>query len=165
MRTSIAGRAAVFQAAATTSRSAQERASVLFLCVHNSCRSQMAEALLRRHAGRRVEAYSAGLCPSLIHPLTRRVLEEIDIDTRSMRSKGVDTFLRTAAPIGHAIIVCERGQAHCPRLYPFARQCFHWPFPDPAAVDLPEFLMLEKFRKLRDRIDQRIREWVADELE
>src|SRR5207342_1749488 len=69
------------------------RARVLFLCTGNSARSQMAEALLRRHAGDRFEVYSAGLEPKGIHPLTIRVMNEIGIPLEGHRSKSIDEFL------------------------------------------------------------------------
>ena len=72
--------------------------NVLFLCTGNSCRSQMGEALLRERAGDRFDAYSAGVQPKGIHPLTIQVLEEIGIDTSKLRSKDVSEFLGQACP-------------------------------------------------------------------
>lgn len=139
---------------------ADDRERVLFLCTANSARSQMAEALLRRRAGDRFEVLSAGLSPREIHPLTIRVLEEIGLDTGALRAKGIDEFLGKVA-INHAVVVCEKAQASCPRLYPFAMQTLYWPFEDPAAFEGSEDARLRKFREVRDQIDGRIGNWLA----
>lgn len=87
----------------------KEQPCVLFLCTHNAARSQLAEALLRRHAGTRFEAASAGLEPTEVHPLTRQVLDEIGVDTNALRAKGLGEFLGKVA-VQYAIIVCERAE-------------------------------------------------------
>ena len=97
-----------------------DRPRVLFLCAHNAARSQMAEALLRHHADDRFEICSAGLEPTEIHPLTLRVLDEAGIDTSALAAEGLDTYMAKVS-VQYAIVVCERTQAQCPRLYPFAR--------------------------------------------
>ena len=71
----------------------KEKPRVLFLCTHNAARSQMAEALLREYAGDRFDAYSAGLEPTAVHPLTRQVLVEAGVDVDGLRAKGVNEFL------------------------------------------------------------------------
>ncbi len=135
--------------------------TVLFLCTGNSARSQMAEALLRRHAGNRFEAFSAGLEPRKVHRLTHQVLSEIGIDTGTLRSKGVEEFLGKMQ-IHHAIVVCENAQRSCPRFYPFALEFLYWPFDDPAAFEGPEEKKVEKFREVRDQIELRILAWLEE---
>lgn len=134
---------------------------VLFLCTGNSARSQMAEAILRARAGDRFESASAGMEPKGIHPLTLRVLNESGIDTRSLRSKPSSEFLGKVA-VRHAVIVCERANQHCPRIYPFATRTHYWPFDDPAAFEGTEEERLEKFREIRDQIAQRIDAWLEE---
>ncbi len=135
--------------------------SVLFLCTNNSCRSQMAEALLRRHTGHRFEVFSAGLRPREIHPLTYRVMAEIGIDISGQRPKGFREFFRRVS-VGYAIIVCERFQSECPRLFPGALEILYWPFDDPAAATGSEEEQLDRFREVRDQIDERIRSWLEE---
>lgn len=134
---------------------------VLFLCTGNSARSQIAEAILLARAGNRFEVASAGMEPKGVHPLTLRVLEESGIDTRGLRSKPSSEFLGKVA-VRIAIIVCERANQHCPRIYPFAGRTLYWPFDDPAAFEGTEPERLEKFREVRDEIAARIDQWLDE---
>ena len=138
-----------------------ERARVLFLCAHNAARSQMAEALLRHHAGDRFEVCSAGLEPTEIHPLTLRVLEEAGIDTTALAAEGLDAYMARVS-VQYAIVVCERTQAQCPRLYPFSRETLYWPFEDPAAFRGTPDATLRKFREVRDQIESRLLGWISE---
>ena len=138
-----------------------ERPRVLFLCAHNAARSQMAEGLLRHHAGDRFDVCSAGLEPTQIHPLTLRVLEESGIDTGALAAKGLDTYMARVS-VQYAIVVCEKTQAQCPRLYPFARQTLYWPFEDPAAFRGAPDAILRKFREVRDQIESRLEAWLSE---
>lgn len=136
-----------------------ERPRVLFICVHNAARSQMAEALLRKHAGDRFDAVSAGLEPTEVHPLTRVVLADVGVDASALHAKGIGDFLAKVA-IRHAIIVCARAEAECPKIYPFASETLYWAFDDPAALEGSPQLQLAKFRRVRDEIDARVRAWL-----
>ena len=138
-----------------------DRQRVLFLCAHNAARSQMAEALLRRHASDRFEVVSAGLEPTEIHPLTLRVLEEDATDTRDLRVEGLDRYMAKTT-VHYAVIVCERSQAMCPRLYPFAQQVLYWPFEDPAAFVGTPNEQIEKFREVRDQIEAKLVAWLSE---
>lgn len=133
---------------------------VLFVCTGNSARSIMAEALLRHHAGDRFEAFSAGMEPKGVNPLTLRALEEHGVDTRGLASKSTMEFLGRTR-VHHAIIVCDNAQKSCPRIQPFANQTHYWPFPDPAAAGGTEAERLEVFREVRDQIEARIKQWLA----
>ncbi len=137
------------------------RSVVLFLCTGNSARSQMAEAILRARASDRFDAASAGLEPKGVHPLTIRVLSEVGIDTSGLYSKNSSDFLGKVA-VRYAIIVCERANQHCPRIYPFAVQTLYWPFEDPATAEGTEEQRLERFREVRDQVTARIDEWLGD---
>ncbi len=139
----------------------ERKEGVLFLCTGNSARSQMAEALLRAHAGERFDVYSAGLRPAAeVHPLTLQVLKERGVDTSRLRPKGTDVFLGKVT-IRYAIIVCEKAAEACPHIYPFALQTLYWPFEDPAAFDGSAEERLQKFREVLDAIDSRVRAWAA----
>lgn len=133
----------------------------LFLCSRNSARSQMAEALLQKHGGDRFTVRSAGLRPQAVHPLTLQVLEEIGIDTSACRAKDIGEFLGKQ-PIHHAIVVCEHANKDCPHIYPFAIRRLYWPFEDPAAFEGSPKARLEKFRAVRDAIEDRIRAWLEE---
>ncbi|MFO1500059.1 MAG: arsenate reductase ArsC [Verrucomicrobiota bacterium] len=133
--------------------------SVLFLCAHNAARSQMAEALLRKHAGDRFDVVSAGLEPTTVHPFTLRVLNEVGIDVSGNRAKGLDGLMGNRT-FQLAIIVCERTQKNCPTIYPFALRRLDWPFEDPAEAQGTEEERLQKFRDVRDQIEMRILEWL-----
>lgn len=141
--------------------SAPPKPLVLFLCTGNSARSQMAEALLRARAGDRFEVASAGLEPKGVHPLTLRVLAESGINTRGLRSKNSSEFLGKVK-VRYAVIVCERANQSCPRIYPFATETLYWPFEDPAAAEGAEVQRLAKFREARDLIAARLDEWLAE---
>jgi protein-tyrosine-phosphatase len=94
----------------------KKKPRVLFLCTHNAARSQIAEALLRKYAGHRFEAISAGLEPTDVHPLTRQVLEEIGVDHGPLRAKGAREFLGRTS-VRYAIIVCQRVEPNAPRCF------------------------------------------------
>lgn len=135
--------------------------NVLILCARNSARSQMAEALLRRHDGGRFNVESAGLEASEIHPLTVRVMEEIGLSLTEHRSKSAREFLGRLA-VHHLIIVCERTERECPKLFPGAARQYSWPFPDPVGVDGTVEARLAAFREVRDGIERRVLEWLRD---
>ena len=136
-----------------------DKPRVLFVCVHNAARSQMAEALLRKYAGDRFEVASAGFEPTEVHPLTRAVLAEVGIDASGLHAKGSREYLAKVA-VRHAIIVCAQAEAECPKIYPFAGETLYWAFDDPAALEGSAELQLAKFRRVRDEIDARIQAWL-----
>ena len=138
---------------------AMSKPNILFLCAHNAARSQMAEALLRKHAGDRFDVVSAGLEPTTVHPLTIRVMNEVGVDISGQRAKGLDGIMGKVK-FDFAIIVCERTQKNCPQIYPFALQHIYWPFEDPAEAQGTEEEQLQKFREVRDQIEARILDWL-----
>jgi len=135
------------------------KSSVLFLCTSNSARSQMAEALLRKHAGDGYEAFSAGMEPTAVHPLAVRAMNEVGIDISGQRSKNVKEYLGKIR-FSHVVFVCARAEKDCPYLYP-PLVPKSWPFEDPAACQGTEEECLEKFREVRDQIEARIEAWLA----
>ncbi len=100
---------------------------VLFLCTHNSSRSQMAEGLLRARGGLAFHVLSAGTQPRTVHPLTIKVMQEIGIDISDHAAKGIDVFV-AEPPMDLVITVCYEAQETCP-FFPNARQQVHWGFP------------------------------------
>jgi len=142
---------------------APERPRVLFLCTGNTARSQMAEALLRHHAPGRFVASSAGFCPKeAVHPMTLRVLAEAGVDAAGLHPKPSGMFM-AKVPVAVAITVCDAEAAErdgCPRVFPFVGRHLQWPFPDPAAVEGSEAERLAAFRRVRDAVDARLRDWL-----
>jgi arsenate reductase len=137
------------------------RTKVLFLCTGNSARSQMAEAFLRHHAADAFEAYSAGLDPKGIHPLTVQVMHEIGLDLGDQYSKSVADYVGHIH-FGYVITLCADAEERCP-IFPGISQRLHWPSDDPAAFSGTEGARLDKFRQVRDQIDGRIRAWLEDQ--
>jgi arsenate reductase (thioredoxin) len=133
---------------------------VLFMCTGNTARSQMAEAFLRAYAGDRYDAFSAGLEPREINPLTIAVMEERGFDLSDQSAKGLKEFLGKVH-FGYLITVCSRAEAECPTFPGMGMREF-WPFEDPAALDGTEEERMAKFREVRDAIETRIREWIAE---
>ena len=138
-----------------------EKTRVLFLCTGNSARSQMAEALLRKHAGDQFEVYSAGLEPKAINPYTVKVLEEIGIDTSHLYTKALSIFMGTQS-FNYLITVCSKADEKCP-IFSGMGIRLRWPFDDPAAFEGNEQEKLAKFRIIRDQIDEKIRGWLTEQ--
>ena len=131
---------------------------VLFLCVANSARSQMAEGIARRLADDRLLVQSAGSAPSRVHPLATQALAEIGIDSSAQRSKSVDEIDRTA--VDTVITLCA--EEVCPVYLGTARR-LHWPLPDPAGHAEGEEASLARFRAVRDELARRIEAFLADQ--
>lgn len=132
---------------------------VLILCTGNSCRSQMAEALLRKHAGEKFEVHSAGTSPKdEVHPLAVRVMAEAGIDIADQRPKGIDKYLGREA-VRHLLIVCDNANHTCPRVWPGTFTRTYMPFDDPAEARGTDDEVLDVFRRVRDEIDAAMREW------
>ncbi len=126
---------------------------ILFLCTHNSARSQMAEAIAGKVGGDVVEAYSAGSEVSALHPLTVRMLEEWGIDSRGHYSKTLEQFLDEE--FDYIITTCDRANESCP-VFPGDPKRIHWSFPDPTPIEDPE-QQLKAFQTIRAELCTRIR--------
>lgn len=131
---------------------------VLFICQHNSGRSQIAEAYLREIYGDHFEIESAGLEPAeAINPLVVAVMQEVGIDLSKKKPQSVFEFFKQGKVFGHVVTVCHDSESKCP-LFPGITKRWHWPFPDPAAVTGTEAEKLEAVRKIRDSI----KAWLLD---
>ena len=135
--------------------------SVLFLCSHNSARSQMTEALLRHFAGDHFDVYSAGLHPSEINPFTQKALQEIGLDMQGQYAKSLLEYWGGKFNFTYLIIVCDRAEQECP-LFPFSTHRLYWPFEDPSQAQGTDEEKTNTFRKVRDQIATKIREWIRD---
>jgi len=134
---------------------------VLFVCSHNSARSQMAEGLFRDMAGDRFHVYSAGVEPGELNPLSVKAMAEIGIDISGHKAEGIKKYLGHI-PIYHLVVVCEKAAQTCPRIWPGAREYHHWYFDDPAAAEGSEEEKLAAFRTVRDEIKAKLAEWLVE---
>jgi arsenate reductase (thioredoxin) len=135
---------------------------VLFLCTHNSSRSQMAEGLLRARGGARYAVFSAGTEPGAVHPLAIRAMAELGIDISAAaghRAKSMTEFY-DQPPMDLVITVCDEAAEACPH-YPRARRQLHWTNPDPSAATGTEEERLAVFRAVRDALAARVAELAA----
>lgn len=131
---------------------------VLFLCTHNSARSQMAEGLLRKMAGDQFEVFSAGTEQTRVQPLAIEAMRESGIDISGHRSKTLDEF--AGDTFDYVITVCDRANESCP-IFPGTTERIHWSFDDPTAVMGTDEQKLRAFRTVRDAIQQRLRIFVT----
>ncbi|MBI0584628.1 MAG: arsenate reductase ArsC [Methanomassiliicoccus sp.] len=124
---------------------------VLFVCCHNSARSQMAEAVLNARFGSRFEAFSAGTEPAgHVDPLAVRALNEIGLDISGKRTKSVDDFIRSRAEFDYVVTTCYEAKQTCP--YIPAPEQVHARFDDPRGGEGSEEEKLERMRRTRDQI-------------
>jgi arsenate reductase (thioredoxin) len=135
-----------------------DKKKVLILCTGNSARSQMAEGLLRHDAGAKFEVASAGVAPSHVRPEAIAVMNELGIDITTHRSKSIDEF--AGQEFNYVITVCDNANEQCP-VFPGKTKRIHWSFEDPAAAEGDEPQRLSAFRKVRQEIRERLREFVG----
>ncbi len=133
---------------------------VLFLCTHNSARSQIAEALLRHLGGSNFAADSAGTEATRVHPLALAVLAERDIETRGLASKDLHAFAEQRFDV--VITVCDRARDACP-IFPGETERLHWSFPDPSAVEGTDEERLNAFRAVRQGLEARILRFIEEQ--
>jgi len=123
---------------------------VLFLCTGNSCRSQMAEGLLRHFAGNKYEVFSAGINPTEVNPMAIEVMQKMEIDISKQRSKSIDEFKDYS--FDYVITVCDNAKESCP--YFSGSHMLHWDIEDPADNKGTSKEMLIVFRKTRNLIEK-----------
>lgn len=137
--------------------------SVLCLCVHNSARSQIAEAYFRKFGGDFIEVESAGLEPGVLNPLVVRALREDGIDVAGKKTQDVFALYRAGRTYRYVVTVCAKDAAErCP-IFPGRSEKLHWPFPDPSTFVGTEDERLAQVRTVRDAIRDKVRSFV-DEL-
>ena len=136
---------------------------VLFICVHNSARSQMAEAFLDDICGDQFEAHSAGLEPGTLNPLAVETMREIGIDISHKQTQSVFDVFKSGELFAYVITVCDETSAErCP-VFPGVTRRLHWSFPDPSTLRGTYEQRLASTRKIRDQIRARIEKW-CDEM-
>ncbi|HNQ34635.1 MAG TPA: arsenate reductase ArsC [bacterium] len=141
----------------------ERKRRVLFICVHNSARSQMAEAFLKHLAGDRFEVESAGLEPGILNPDAVEVMKEVGLDISRNRTKSVFELLKAGRSYDYVITVCDESRAgECPIFPgPAASRC-HWTFDDPSAFEGTGAEKLEKTRIVREAIRERLERWLGE---
>ncbi len=137
-----------------TAAGRSRRARVLFLCTHNSARSQMAEGILRHLGGEQVEVSSAGTVATRVHPLAVAAMAEKGIDIGGQRSKHLEEL--AGQEFDAVVTVCDNARESCP-IFPGAPEQIHWSIPDPSAVEGDEETRLRAFRIAADDLTTRIR--------
>jgi arsenate reductase len=139
-----------------------KKEKVLFVCVHNSARSQMAEAFLNQVCGEHFEAQSAGLEPGKLNPFVIEVMREIGFDLSSNRTKAVSTLLGAGQRFDWVITVCDESSAErCP-VFPGPARRLHWGFPDPSGFQGTREEKLVRTREVREAIKEKIRRWCSE---
>ena len=130
---------------------------VLFVCTHNSARSQMAEAFLRFHGGGAFESFSAGTEATSVRPEAVTVMAEVGIDISPQESKTYERYL--GEPFEWVVTVCDRAKQTCP-VFPGAERSAHWSFDDPADAEGTDQERVEVFRRVRDEINARVKMFI-----
>lgn len=132
---------------------------VLFVCVHNSARSQMAEAWTNALFGDRIEAESAGLEPGTLNPLIVKSMSQVGIDISQKKTKSVFDMVKAGRLYSHVITVCDQVAAErCP-IFAGVTKRVHWSFPDPSQLDGTEEEKIEAIAWIRDEIRKQVEEW------
>jgi arsenate reductase (thioredoxin) len=135
---------------------------VLFICVHNSARSQMAEAFLNKLSDGKIEAESAGLEPGVLNLLAVLVMKEIGIDISGNKTKSVFDIVKKGTAYSYVITVCDESNAgRCP-VFPGITKRLHWSFPDPSSFSGTHEEKLQKTREVRDQVKVKIEKWLCD---
>lgn len=138
-----------------------EKKRVMFICVHNSGRSQMAEAFVRAYAGDRFEAVSSGIESGKLNPLVVKAMGEIGISMEGHYAKKAQDFIDRKERFDFVVTVCDESTAErCP-MFPGKHVRLHWGFPDPSAIPGTDEEKLAGIRPIRDAIGARVREWLA----
>ena len=135
---------------------------VLFVCVHNSARSQMSEAFINHYFGDRFEAESAGLEPGKLNPIVVDAMKQIGIDISGNKTKSVFDYFKRGKMYRYVITVCDKTAAErCP-IFPGVAETIHWSFPDPSALRGTYEEKLDGTKKIRDEIKDKIKKWAAE---
>jgi arsenate reductase len=134
---------------------------VLFVCIHNSARSQMAEAWLNHLCGEFFEAQSAGLEPGSLNPLAVGVMQEVGIDISQKKTQAVFDVFKSGQLFSYVVTVCDESSAEkCP-IFPGPARRLHWSFADPSQVVGTPEEKVERVREIRDQIRRHIQHWCA----
>lgn len=135
----------------------KKKIKVIFVCTGNSCRSQMAEGLLRYLAGDRFEVFSAGTHPSRVHPISIRVMKELGINISTHTSDPLDKYFGHG--IDYVITLCDNAREFCPT-FPGNSKKIHWSIDDPFRSWRDDHKIIGRYRKTRDEIQERLEQLI-----
>lgn len=138
-----------------------DKKNVLFVCVHNSARSQMAETFLNDLGEQRYQANSAGIEPGKLNRFVVQAMAEIGYDISRNTTNSVQEFLDGSWKIDTVITVCDETSAEACPVFPGKVERLHWSFPDPSAIRGTDEEKLTAIRNIRDMIKKRIRDWLS----
>jgi arsenate reductase len=142
----------------------ERKIKVLFVCIHNSARSQIAEAFLKKIGGDRFESQSSGLEPGILNPLAVEVMQEVGINISSNQTKSVFDFFKSGELFDYVVTVCDGASAEkCP-IFPGITTRLHWSFEDPAALEGDHEARLVSARKIRNEIQDAVKVFVEHNL-
>jgi len=132
----------------------------MFVCIHNSARSQMCEALVRHYAGERFEVHSSGIEAGKLNPLVVQAMAEIGISMEGHYAKPAQAYIDAQEVFDYVVTVCDESSAErCP-MFPGKHQRLHWGFPDPSAIKGTDEEKLAEIRPIRDDIRTRVLKWL-----
>ena len=137
-----------------------DKKKVLFVCVHNSARSQMAEAFLKQLAGDRFEVESAGLEPGKLNPIVVDVMKEVGIDISQNKTKSAFDFFKQGKQYDYVVTVCDESQSGACPVFPGKGERLHWGFADPSQFKGPWEDKVKQTREVRNQIEAKIKEWI-----
>jgi len=134
---------------------------ILFVCIHNSARSQMAEAFMNRMCSKVFEAHSAGIEPGVLNPLVVEAMQEVGYDISRNQTKSVSDMINTGWKFSRVITVCDETSAErCP-IFPGNVARLHWSFPDPSAFHGTHEEKLDRIRIVRNAIKLKMEQWCS----
>lgn len=135
---------------------------ILFVCIHNSARSQMAEAFINTFSNEKFEAESAGIEPGKLNPVVVAAMKDAGIDISGNGTKSVSDMMESGKVFDYVITVCDETSAErCP-VFPGGGERLHWGFEDPSSIHGTDEDKLEKTKLIRDEIKDRIEKWIQD---
>lgn len=138
------------------------KVKVLFVCIHNSARSQMAEAFLKVLGGDMFDVKSAGLEPGKLNPIVVDAMKEIGIDISGNQTKSVFDFYKNGALFNYVVTVCDETSGEACPIFPGVSKKLHWSFADPSGLNGTYEEKLQNTRKIRDTIKEKIMEFVSE---
>ena len=139
-----------------------EKVRIMFVCIHNSARSQMCEAFVRHIAGDRFDVHSSGIEAGRLNPLVVQTMEEIGVSMEGQYAKTAKEYVQRGEAFDYVVTVCDESNAErCP-MFPGKSERMHWGFPDPSAVVGTDDEKLAQIRPIRDAIKKRVTSWLSD---
>ena len=139
-----------------------EKVKVLFVCIHNSARSQMAEAFLKVLGGEMFDVKSAGLEPGKLNSIVVMAMKEVGIDISGNQTKSVFDFYKNGALFNYVVTVCDETSGEACPIFPGVSKKLHWSFADPSGLNGTYEEKLQNTRKIRDTIKEKIMEFVSE---